>query len=92
MTYRVLVEVIDKKYTLFCNEVHQVRAFVGFYLLSLFLLQDRTSMAEIFWIFYVSKVFDYCDTLIIIIRRKWRQLSFLHVYHHITIFLVWSDN
>jgi elongation of very long chain fatty acids protein 4 len=42
----------------------------------------------VFWLFYVSKVFDYFDTLVIILRRKWRQLSFLHVYHHITIFLV----
>ena len=28
------------------------------------------------------------DTVVIILRRKWRQLSFLHVYHHISVFLV----
>ena len=38
------------------------------------------------------QVFDFVDTLIIIVRRKWRQLSFLHVYHHISIFLVYWLN
>jgi len=42
-----------------------------------------------FYIFYVSKVFEFVDTVILILRKK--KLIFLHVYHHaITLLLVWS--
>lgn len=47
------------------------------------------SLAPWTHIFYLSKVLDFFDTAIIISRRKWRQLSFLHVYHHFSIFLIY---
>lgn len=34
------------------------------------------------------KVLDFMDTVFIVLKKSWRQLSFLHVYHHCTIFLV----
>lgn len=37
------------------------------------------------WLFYISKWVDYMDTLFIISRSKWRQLSFLHMFHHSSI-------
>eukprot|EP01068_Selenidium_serpulae_P018724 Selendium_serpulae@DN6482_c0_g1_i1.p3 len=43
-------------------------------------------------VFYMSKVFDFCDTAFIIARQKWRQLSFLHVYHHSSVFLFYWLN
>jgi len=39
---------------------------------------------------FCSKILDYCDTLFMILRRRDRQVSFLHVYHHATIGLVWG--
>ena len=49
-------------------------------------------MANILWVFYVSKVLDFVDTFCIVLNQKWSQLSFLHVYHHITIFLIYWLN
>jgi elongation of very long chain fatty acids protein 4 len=49
-------------------------------------------IAPLLWLFYVSKVFDFADTVFIILGKKWNQLSFLHVYHHVTIFLVYWLN
>jgi len=49
-------------------------------------------MASVLHIFYLSKILDFCDTLFIVLRKKWRQLSFLHVYHHTSIFLVYWLN
>ena len=49
-------------------------------------------VASLLWLFYISKVFDFFDTLFIILGKKWEQLSFLHVYHHLTIFLVYWMN
>lgn len=42
----------------------------------------------ILYVFYLSKILDFMDTIFIILEKRWSQLSFLHVYHHFSIFLV----
>lgn len=42
----------------------------------------------ILYVFYLSKILDFFDTVFIILEKRWGQLSFLHVYHHTSIFLV----
>ncbi|EDX10035.1 elongation of very long chain fatty acids protein 4 isoform X2 [Drosophila simulans] len=44
-------------------------------------------IAAAFWWFYISKILEFADTAFFILRHKWNQLSFLHVYHHSTMFL-----
>lgn len=39
---------------------------------------------------YFSKFLDFFDTLFIVLRKKERQFSFLHVYHHATIGPIWG--
>merc|ERR1711988_1464981 len=39
-----------------------------------------------------SKILDFMDTFFIVTGKKWTQLSFLHVYHHATIFLFYWLN
>jgi hypothetical protein len=39
--------------------------------------------------FCCPQILDYLDTVFIIARGKWNQFSFLHVYHHLSIFLVY---
>jgi elongation of very long chain fatty acids protein 4 len=51
-----------------------------------------TSVTFLLWAFYLSKVLDFCDTFFIIWRGKWEQFSFLHVYHHMSIFAVYWIN
>jgi len=48
-----------------------------------------SGMANIIWIFYVSKAYEFVDTLIMILGKKHQQVSVLHVYHHGSIFPVW---
>lgn len=50
-------------------------------------LVDR--MANTFWYFYLSKVFDLCNTVFFVLRKRQRQLSFLHLYHHSTMIFNW---
>lgn len=50
------------------------------------------ALANLLWMFYASKVWDFWDTIFIVLGKKWRQLSFLHVYHHTTIFLFYWLN
>merc|ERR1719183_811289 len=49
-------------------------------------------VAKLLWLFYVSKVLDFMDTIQIVFKKSWKQLSFLHVYHHSTIFLFYWLN
>jgi elongation of very long chain fatty acids protein 4 len=55
---------------------------------------DRTNpaIANLLWLFYISKSLDFFDTIFIVLGQKWNQLSVLHVYHHTTIFLVYWLN
>ncbi|KAJ3115604.1 hypothetical protein HDU96_000361 [Phlyctochytrium bullatum] len=46
-------------------------------------------MAKLIWLFYVSKIFEFVDTLIMVLKKNNRQISFLHVYHHTSIFTIW---
>lgn len=55
-------------------------------------LQSNPPIANLLWLFYISKVWDFWDTIFIVLNKKWRQLSFLHVYHHTTIFLFYWLN
>jgi elongation of very long chain fatty acids protein 4 len=46
-------------------------------------------MAKLIWIFYVSKLPEFIDTIIMMLKHNYRQVSFLHLYHHGTIFVIW---
>lgn len=46
-------------------------------------------MANAVWWYFASKGVEFADTLFFILRKKDRQLTFLHKYHHSSMFLVW---
>mmetsp|Transcript_10286 Transcript_10286/g.15553 ORF Transcript_10286/g.15553 Transcript_10286/m.15553 type:complete len:298 (+) Transcript_10286:85-978(+) len=47
---------------------------------------------KLLWLFYVSKIFDFFDTIFIILGNKRQQFTFLHCYHHMSIFsLYWLN-
>jgi GNS1/SUR4 family len=54
--------------------------------------KENPPIASLLWLFYISKVWDFWDTIFIVLNKKWNQLSFLHVYHHTTIFLFYWLN
>ena len=45
--------------------------------------------AKAVWWVYISKLVEMLDTFFFIAKGNYRQLSFLHVYHHSTIFILW---
>ena len=47
---------------------------------------------NVLYIFYLSKVWDFWDTTFMIVGKKWNQLTFLHIYHHFSIFLFYWLN
>ncbi|KAF4041762.1 GNS1/SUR4 family [Phytophthora infestans] len=50
---------------------------------------DDPVMGNVLYLFYLSKMLDLCDTVFIILGKKWKQLSILHVYHHLTVLFVY---
>lgn len=46
-------------------------------------------MAAVLWWYYISKPIEFFDTIMFILRKKTRQVTFLHVYHHVTMPLLW---
>ncbi|XP_031251262.1 putative elongation of fatty acids protein DDB_G0272012 [Pistacia vera] len=43
-----------------------------------------------FWayVFYLSKIYEYVDTFLIVVSKSMKRLSFLHVYHHATVLIM----
>lgn len=46
--------------------------------------QDRVAlrMANLCWWYYISKLTEFADTIFFVLRKKDRQISLLHLYHH----------
>ncbi|XP_041365542.1 elongation of very long chain fatty acids protein 4-like isoform X2 [Gigantopelta aegis] len=51
--------------------------------------EGEMKIASALWWFYFSKLLEMLDTIIFILRKKNNQVSFLHVYHHATMFPIW---
>ena len=51
------------------------------------------SLIKLYYYYHLSKFIDYFDTFFFILRKKNRQISLLHVYHHISVPIVgWISN
>ncbi|XP_071541485.1 very long chain fatty acid elongase 4-like isoform X1 [Panulirus ornatus] len=50
---------------------------------------DEMRIAAALWWYYISKLVEFSDTLFFILRKKTKQLTFLHIYHHSTMFCLW---
>lgn len=49
----------------------------------------ETLMAHYIYIFYMSKYAEFLDTIIMLLKRNVRQVTVLHVYHHVSIAFIW---
>ena len=46
-------------------------------------------MAAVLWWFYASKFIEFLDTIFFVVRKKNGLITFLHLYHHTTMPLLW---
>ena len=72
MAGAALLEHGRRRLSFFCNPVDR----------------EAVGMAWVGHVFYCSKYLDFCDTFFMIAKGNWRQVSFLHVYHHASIVAV----
>ncbi|CAM9849118.1 unnamed protein product [Chrysoparadoxa australica] len=50
--------------------------------------QDGQAMAKLFSIFFLQKFLEFADTYFFILRKSFRQVTFLHLFHHSSITVV----
>lgn len=50
---------------------------------------DDIRIAAALWWYYISRLVEMTDTVFLVMRKKKNQLTFLHVYHHSTMFCLW---
>ena len=51
--------------------------------------ESAVRIANALWWYYASKCFEMLDSVFFILRKKEEQLTFLHIYHHSTMFGLW---
>ena len=50
--------------------------------------EEGKQLAYVLWVYYMQKYVEFFDTFVMILRQRWRQVSFLHLYHHSSITFV----
>ncbi|XP_034031246.1 elongation of very long chain fatty acids protein 4a [Thalassophryne amazonica] len=50
---------------------------------------NEVRVAGALWWYFISKGIEYLDTVFFILRKKFSQVTFLHVYHHCSMFTLW---
>lgn len=66
-------EFVSKGYSLYGNSYHP----------------DHSVVSYMVRLFYASKIYEFIDTYLMLYRGSLRQVSFLHVYHHLTMSSIW---
>ena len=49
----------------------------------------ETQLARFIHLFFISKIYEFIDTFIMLLKGNLKQVTFLHVYHHATISFIW---
>lgn len=75
MVKEAVLGALERKFSVVCNEFDTN--------------PKNRRIAHVLHVFYLSKVLDFADTVFMILKGNWRQVSFLHVYHHSSIFAIY---
>ncbi|GFO20944.1 elongation of very long chain fatty acids protein [Plakobranchus ocellatus] len=51
--------------------------------------ESAVRLLKVIWWYYFSKIIELLDTVFFVLRKKNSQISFLHVFHHSTMPLLW---
>lgn len=77
--YEILISAVKSRYSLVCQPVDYSNN------------ELSLRMANALWMYYVTKIIDLIDTVVFVLRKKPNQVTFLHLFHHISMVLnAWS--
>ncbi|XP_048256582.1 elongation of very long chain fatty acids protein 2-like [Haliotis rufescens] len=79
MFIEIIVSVVDAGYDMWCANYNQ----------GSWANPKEMRVAKVMWWYFFSKVIEFNDTLLMILRKKFNQITFLHVFHHATMLNIW---
>jgi len=68
--------VIQAKYNLLCEKLNVSTS------------KEEMRVTNALWWYFISKAFEFLDTFWMIVRKKFVQVTFLHVFHHSSMLLI----
>ncbi|GFO10777.1 elongation of very long chain fatty acids protein [Plakobranchus ocellatus] len=77
MLFEVIYTAYISNYSMFCQPVDFSRQPLAI------------RMARLVWLYFFTRYVEFLDTVFFILRKKNNQMTFLHVYHHVTIAGTW---
>ncbi|CAF0744793.1 unnamed protein product [Adineta steineri] len=75
ITYEAVYVWADEKYSFVCEPVDYSNK------------SNAIRATKACWWYYIMKIVDLIDTIIFVLRKKDNQITFLHVYHHLTMMI-----
>ena len=51
--------------------------------------KDEMRVTNALWFYYFSKAIEFMDTIFMVVRKRFNQITFLHVFHHSTMLIIW---
>lgn len=50
---------------------------------------DEMKITSVLWYYFFSKAIEFMDTVFMVIRKRNTQITFLHVFHHSSMLIIW---
>eukprot|EP01127_Copromyxa_protea_P017559 TRINITY_DN5372_c0_g1_i1.p1 TRINITY_DN5372_c0_g1~~TRINITY_DN5372_c0_g1_i1.p1 ORF type:complete len:158 (-),score=21.66 TRINITY_DN5372_c0_g1_i1:77-493(-) len=51
--------------------------------------EASVGLSRVLYVFYLSKFVEFIDTIIMVLRKRNNQVTFLHLYHHFSMPCLW---
>jgi len=77
MVEELVVGIYRSRYNLFCQPMNASRD------------EREMQVTNALWYYFFSKAIEFMDTIFMVIRKKNTQITFLHVFHHSTMLIIW---
>lgn len=76
---QIILSTYDAGYGFFCSIYNKER------------IADPRELrvAKVLWWYFFSKAIELMDTVVMVLRKRHRQITFLHVFHHASMLNIW---
>lgn len=51
--------------------------------------KNEMKVTKALWFYFFSKAIEFMDTIFMVVRKRFTQITFLHVFHHSTMLVIW---
>jgi len=77
MFYELITGIYEANYNFACDDYRSPTSKADY------------KISSALWLYFVSKAIELMDTVFMILRKRFNQVTFLHVFHHSTMLIIW---